>query len=119
MSSCFISCARLRMTNISTEGIGRENFFIEDAFAFVICGNCMLKHFDRRQIGPVIRVIRLILNSCYGADELHDPWRVWLQDVWVLCSISKSSEEEVRNIDWPRHAEVVKYVLHDANYFFS
>src|SRR4051812_49303564 len=79
----------------------------------------MLKHFDRRQICPMIRVIRLKINTSRGSDELHDPWRVWLQDMRILCCINQSSEEEVRNVDWPRHAEVVEYVLHDANDFFS
>src|ERR1044071_1151423 len=63
MSSGFISSARLRMTNVSTKGIGRENFFIEYAFALIIGSNRMLKHFDRRQIGPMIRVIRLEINT--------------------------------------------------------
>src|ERR1041385_644036 len=79
----------------------------------------MLKHFDKRQIGPVIRVIRLEINSSHGSDELHDPRRVWLQDMRILCCINQSSEEEFRHVDWPRHEEVVEDVLHDANDFFS
>src|ERR1041385_8769319 len=79
----------------------------------------MLKHFNRRHICPMIRVIRLEINTSRGSDELHDPWRLRLQDMRILCCIHQSSEEEVRNVDWPRHAEVVKYVLHDANDFFS
>src|SRR3954464_2373901 len=67
----------------------------------------------------MIGVIRLILNSCLGADKLHDPWRVRLENMRILSGIYQSSEEEVRNIDWPRHAEAVKYVLHDANNFVS
>src|SRR4051812_33112836 len=79
----------------------------------------MLKHFKRWQISLMIGLIRLILKSSLGADKLHDPWRIRLQYMRILSCIHQSSEEEVRNIDWPRHAEVVEYVLHDANDFFS
>src|ERR1043165_3220750 len=78
----------------------------------------MLKHFDRRQIGPMIRVIRLEINNSFDSDERHDPWCVRLQYMRILSCIHQSSEE-VRNVDWPRHAEVVENVLHDANDFFS
>jgi len=67
----------------------------------------------------MIRTVRLKLNTGLGADELHDPWRIGLQNVRVLSSIHQSPEEEVRNVDWPRHAEAVENVLHDANHFFS
>ena len=67
----------------------------------------------------MIRLIRLILNASLDADNIHNPWRIRLQDVRILGSINQSSEEEVGNVDWRRHAEVIKYVLHDANNFFS
>src|SRR3954463_13019538 len=79
----------------------------------------MLKHFDRREIGPMIRVIRLEINTSLDSDELHDPWRVRLQYMRILSCIHQSSEEEVWNIDWPRHAEAVEDVLHETNDFFS
>src|SRR3954464_2554441 len=79
----------------------------------------MLKHFKRRQVSLMIGLIRLILKSSLGVDKLHDPWRVRLQYMRILSCIHQGSEEEVRNIDWPRHAEAVEYILHDANYFFN
>src|ERR1043165_5802227 len=59
MSSGLIGHSRLRMTDISTEGICWENFFIADAFAFCVRSNCVLKHFNWRKISPVICMIRL------------------------------------------------------------
>src|SRR4051812_30617120 len=115
MSSGFISGARLRMTYVSAEGVGQENFFIVHAFALIIRSNRMLKHFNRRQISPMIRVVRLEINTSLDSDELHDPWCVRLQYMRILSCIHQSSEEEVKNVDWPRHAEVVE----DANDFFS
>src|SRR4051812_36088156 len=79
----------------------------------------MLKHFKRRQVSSMIWLIRLILNASRGADKLHDPGRVRLQEIRILSCIHQSSEEEVRNIDRPRHAEAVEYILHNANDLFS
>src|SRR4051812_30835301 len=79
----------------------------------------MLKHFKRRQVSSMIWLIRMILNASRGADEIHDPGYVRLQEMRILSCIHQSSEEEVRNVDWPRHAEAVEYILHDAHDFFS
>src|SRR4051812_49239822 len=120
MGTSLMSGARLRMPDVSAQGFsGLILMIIEDSFPFIIGSNCMLKHLDRGKIGAMIRLIRLIVYASLGADKLHNPWHIGLQDMRILSCVNQSPEEEVGDVDRTKHAQVVENILHDAYDMFS
>src|ERR1041385_4656056 len=107
MGALLMGGARVRLTNVPAKRVLRKYFFIEGCFALGISIKSVLKHFNWRNIRAMISLIRLEVDANLGADELHDPWSIWLQNMRILSSIHQRPEEEVRDINWSRHAEAI------------
>src|SRR3954467_6685802 len=99
MSTFLMGGTRLRLTNVASKRILRKRCFIKRSFALGIRLNCVLKHFNRRKIHTMISHIRLEVDACLEADELHNPRSIGLQYMRILSCINKRPEEEVGNID--------------------
>src|SRR3954467_10708286 len=100
MSAFLMSGARLRLMNVPSKRVLRKYCFIVWCFALGIRIKSVLKHFNWRNIQTMISLIRLEVDASIGADELHDPWSIWLQNMRILSCIHKCLEEEVLDINW-------------------